>query len=613
MIVSMKKFTFLVYHKDYRKFLEEIRERGVLHVEEKGDGSGGALGEKLHIINRLNEAIKFLHRHAKAETVVKKTAGKADGLKILHDLESLRHEHEAIEQSMQSLEKDEHQLMPWGNFDWGALDRLREQEIEIHFFSCPVRKWEPEWEKKYNAFEISRRGTSLCFVTVSKKGEEVDIEADSVKLPAHSLKWIKAEKNKVEKERTKIEKEYESYAAQYLPILEEAKLKVKQEFDFENVEINSGREVEEKVVILEGFIPEAKEKEFNEYLDTQSVYYESRKAEVGDNVPILLKNNRFARLFEPIGKLYSLPNYGEIDLTPFLAPFYFLFFGFCFSDAGYGLLFLGFATYFKFKASKENKPIITLVQLLGASTILFGLLGGVFFGIELFKTNLPVYRDLYQIMESKGITVQDIMFKSSLALGLIQILFGMFLRAAKLIKRSGVKYAVSTLGWAFGIVASVINYFIAEKGIAPFNNTPYLIVATVCAVSILFYNTPGKSLLLNFGAGLWDAYNTVVGGVGDLLSYVRLFALGLASGILGLVFNDLASKIVNPEASTVGIIGMYIGMTLILVVGHAINIFMSGLGSLVHPLRLTFVEFYKNAGFEGGGLEYNPFRNRINK
>jgi V/A-type H+-transporting ATPase subunit I len=615
MIVSMKKITFLVYHKEYRRFLEEIRQRGVVHVKEMGDtdGSGGALGEKLHIINRLNEAVKFLKRHVVTDTATKKSTGKADGLKVLHDIESLRHEHEVVEQNIQLLEKDEHQLKPWGSFEWETIERLREQGMEIQFFSCPTRKWETEWEKKYNAFEISRRGTSLYFVTVLKKGEEPDIEADPVRLPAHSIKWITSDKVKVEKQKAKIEEGYDKFATQYIDILEETKLKVKQEFDFENIETNSDREVDEKVVILEGFIPEAKEKEFLEYLDGQPVYYELRKPIEGDKVPVLLKNNRFARLFEPIGKLYSLPNYGEIDLTAFLAPFYLLFFGFCFSDAGYGLLFVAVATYFKRKVSDDNKPLITLIQLLGASTILFGILGGVFFGIELFKTNLPVYRELYQIMGEKGITVQDIMFKSSLVLGLIQILFGMFLRAFKLIKQSGIKYAVSTLGWAIGIVASVVNYFIVEKGIAEFSNVPYLVIATLCGIGILFYNTPGKNLFLNFGAGLWDAYNTVVGGVGDLLSYVRLFALGLASGILGLVFNDLASKIVNPDASTVGIVVTYIGMTLILIVGHAINIFMSGLGSLVHPLRLTFVEFYKNAGFEGGGKAYNPFRNQINK
>ena len=242
----------------------------------------------------------------------------------------------------------------------------------------------------------------------------------------------------------------------------------------------------------------------------------------------------------------------------------------------------------------------------------FGLLGGTFFGIELYNTNLPVYRDLGASMKASGVTVQDIMFKASLGLGVIQILFGMFLRVAKTTKQLGFKFAVSTLGWALLIIFSGVNYFLSSKGIVEFGNIPYYVVAALCGVAIFFMNTPGKSLLLNFGAGLWDTYNTVVGGVGDLLSYVRLFALGLASAILGLVFNDLALKLVNPEA---GIIMQGVGIILMLVVmviGHGINIFMSGLGSMVHPLRLTFVEFYKNAGFEGGGKAYNPFRKQTN-
>ena len=106
-----------------------------------------------------------------------------------------------------------------------------------------------------------------------------------------------------------------------------------------------------------------------------------------------------------------------------------------------------------------------------------------------------------------------------------------------------------------------------------FMNIPYMIVGGLCLIGIFFMNTPGKSLLLNFGSGLWDTYNTVVGGVGDLLSYVRLFALGLASAILGLVFNDLALKLINPEAGIVMQIVGFVLMLVILVVGHAINIF----------------------------------------
>ena len=120
---------------------------------------------------------------------------------------------------------------------------------------------------------------------------------------------------------------------------------------------------------------------------------------------------------------------------------------------------------------------------------------------------------------------------------------------------------------------------------------------------ILFYNTPGKNIFYDFGLSLWDTYNMATGLLGDVLSYVRLFALGLSGGILASVFNDLAAGM-SPDNAVLKPI-VYV---LIFVAGHSINLFMNALGALVHPVRLTFVEFYQNSEFQGGGKKYNPFK-----
>ena len=110
-------------------------------------------------------------------------------------------------------------------------------------------------------------------------------------------------------------------------------------------------------------------------------------------------------------------------------------------------------------------------------------------------------------------------------------------------------------------------------------------------------------MFINIGLSLWDTYNMATGLLGDILSYVRLFALGLSGGILASVFNDLAIGM-SPDNVILG----PIVMILIFVVGHGINIFMNTLGAIVHPMRLTFVEFFNNAGFQGGGVAYQPFK-----
>ena len=130
------------------------------------------------------------------------------------------------------------------------------------------------------------------------------------------------------------------------------------------------------------------------------------------------------------------------------------------------------------------------------------------------------------------------------------------------------------------------------------------VILGVAAAMIFLYNSPGKNIFLNIGLGLWDSYNMATGLLGDVLSYVRLFALGLSGGILAGVFNSLAVGM-SPD----NVIAGPIVMVLIFVIGHAINIFMNVLGAMVHPMRLTFVEFFKNSGYEGGGKEYKPFKN----
>jgi V/A-type H+-transporting ATPase subunit I len=119
---------------------------------------------------------------------------------------------------------------------------------------------------------------------------------------------------------------------------------------------------------------------------------------------------------------------------------------------------------------------------------------------------------------------------------------------------------------------------------------------------VLFFSDPSVNIFMRVGKGVWDIYSTVTGIFGDLLSYIRLFALGLSSAILGFVINDIGLQILGSSK----ILGP-VFFVIFLVIGHTLNILISSLGSFVHPMRLTFVEFYKSAGFKGGGEEYKPF------
>lgn len=356
--------------------------------------------------------------------------------------------------------------------------------------------------------------------------------------------------------------------------------------------------IDDKVIALEGWVPAGIKENTADWLADKGVYYEFEEPADTDNPPILLKNNKFARLFEFIGELYSLPNYREIDLTPFFAPFFVLFFGFCLGDAGYGLLLLIGISIYKIWAKPKLKPILSLAQWLGAATVVMGIVSGTFFGIQLLEVQVPwVVKMRAMMLDSQQL------FNLALIIGVVQIIFGMFLKVANLWRRYGLPAALSTIGWIDFVLGEGDLLWALFKRIRRKN--PNVCGSRCCRIFHIFVHKPETQYFYQYWSGFMGTYNTATGLLGDTLSYIRLFALGISSAVLGLVFNDLAVNM----SGDIPVVKQLV-MLIILLFGHSVNLFMAGLGSFVHPMRLTFVEFYKNAGFEGGGKKYQPFRRR---
>jgi len=227
--------------------------------------------------------------------------------------------------------------------------------------------------------------------------------------------------------------------------------------------------------------------------------------------------------------------------------------------------------------------------------------------MNLYEMRLGFYANLDDLMKSKETSVNKLLFNLSLVLGAIQIIYGMFVKVANEIYQNGWRSALSTIGWIIIIFGFAINYGMKKYGVDPLMIS--IVFSTIMVIGFLgafVFNNPNRSIFANMAFGLWDTYNMATGLMGDLLSYIRLFALAISTGVLGYVFNSLAISMA-PDIPVV----KYIVIVLILAVGHSINILMGILGSFVHPMRLTFVEFYKNAGFSGGGRKYTPFKRRI--
>lgn len=602
MISKMKKLAFLIYHKDYDTFLEQVRNLGVVHVVTKsqGEAENQDLQATIRLSARYAAAIKLLDgMNVKAAD---KTSGNADkGEQVLDKLEALQQHDAETNHRIQAIEKEITAMEPWGDFKMESLKRLRDAGYEVGFYICSDKVYNEEWETQYHAVVINHIGSKVYFVTVTPVTETVSLDVESAKIADRSLSEIIQEKEKLDAERAETENAMKELAENSIHDLKAAQVRTSQLVDFDKVKLSADSLAGNKLMLLEGWAPAENAQQLNDFLKSSEVYYEISDPVPGDNVPIQLNNKGFFKLFEPIMKLYMLPKYNELDLTPFFAPFFMLFFGLCLGDTGYGLfILLGISGYrlIAKSISPSMKPILTLVQLLGLSTAICGLLTGTCFGFNLYDLHVPFIQKMKEVIMLDN----QQMFNLSLILGAIQIIFGMTLKAVNQAIQFGFKYAISTIGWLLVLVSTAVAF--AAPGVMAMGGTLHLAILAVGGLMVYLFNSPGKNIFLNIGLGLWDTYNMATGLLGDILSYVRLFALGLSGGILAGVFNSLAVGM-SPD----NVIAGPIVMVLIFVIGHSINIFMNVLGAMVHPMRLTFVEFFKNSGYEGGGKEYKPFKN----
>ena len=604
MIVKMSKYAFMVYHREYDAFLTTLRELGVVHVKETNSVLDNAeLQALLAERKQVSTAIRYcknLNSQTKEVTVAPaRGLTKAEGLKLVGKLEEMQEKQAQLQAAKVSLEKDIAYMDIWGEFSYANIRRLKKAGFDVTFFSCPTSKYEPKWGEEYNAFLVNNFQSVTYFVTVTKTGTPIDIDAERPKMPDRGLAKLHLAMEQLLDNIKVLNNQLKEYAAEQYNTLVELEKNIQNEFNLSNTLVQTDREAGDKLMLLEGFVPTEEAPAMEVALEKEGYYFQELDIQDGDRVPIKLKNNKFNRLYEPITKMFSLPNYTEFDPTPLFAPFFMLFFGLWFGDGGYGLLVLLACSFFKRKVNPDFKPYLTLFQYLGLAAIIVGTCTGSFFGIAL--ADVPALSKVKDYFVSS-----DNLMTFSIVIGLVQIIFGKTVAAFKMKAQKGVKYSIAPFAWVFVITALALAF-----GLPMLNlqlpetvKTVFIGIAVIGLVVAYLYNSPGKNIFLNFGTGLWNTYNMASGLLGDTLSYIRLFAIGLTGAILGGVFNQLAVDMTEG----MNIVLRAVCMLLILLVGHAINIGLCTISSLVHPLRLIFVEYYKNAEFEGGGKEYRPFK-----
>jgi V/A-type H+-transporting ATPase subunit I len=587
--------------------LDKLRELGVVHIEVR---QAGEMDENLQALLQKHTSYKNLHKEMAVSASLAESQIPVSGITVkeaIDGYEVLRDRLQAFNQQLPALEKEIAQMEVWGEFDWKVIEELKENGWFLQFFCCPEKNFDEAWVEACNATVINKKAGQAYFVTVNK--ELIKIEAEVVRLPEYKLSELEAKRSSLLADIEEAKKQLNLFSASHLSIIEDGLSQLQGEIDLLEVKLGGEKKAEGALVLLEGWAPAENDADLCAMLDASGIYYESRPAEKEDNAPIKLKNNKFSRAFEMLTKMYGMPDYGEFDPTPLLAPFYALFFGMCVGDAGYGLLLVLLGFYLKKKLSKSMAGMMNLLITLGVATTIVGAVFNTFFGATLTSFDLPAWMQSLIISGHWEGTTYDKTMVIALLVGMFHICFAMTVKAIGSTVRYGFKNSLSDWGWWLFVGGSVVVATLNYLGVIDMemSKMSFIGIGAVSAIGIYLLNNIRRNVFMNIGAGLWDTYNMATGLMGDLLSYLRLYALGLAGGMLGGVFNDLGMQLRDSMSDFLFGIPGWICFGLIFVFGHSLNIALSCLSGYVHSIRLTFVEYFKNSGYDGKGTMYKPF------
>ncbi len=590
MIEKMKKYTFVLYHLEYQEFLAKLQGLGMLHLIRSTDEKTDSLIKNQELLGEYAEALQYL---SKIEAAESKSSTNLPTKALLNQINKARDEKDNLQRNLDTLRKHIRDLRPWGHFDYQLVEKLRENGVGIDFHHCLKNHFQQDWEEDHAIRIIGERSGILYFV-VFYLSESPALEADRFSFHQHTLDELETQYEECEQRIEAIDEYLRSIKAIATTAFQAEIARITTDYDFEDATLQAVSEADDHLRIISGWIPVSKEEGLKEFVQQESLIHFVSPATVEENPPISLKNGWFARLFEPISKMYMLPKYNEFDLTPFLAPFFMLFFGFCNADIAYGIVLIVLAIILKLKAKNETmKSFMNLIILFGISSIIMGFVVGTILGYDMKE--LPV------VGEKILIENNDQIFNFALLLGVIQILFGIGIAMAKKIHQSGFMHGLSEFGTLL-FIATLSVLGAQQLGTDISAVQPYLKYPLWAGLAlILLFNQPGRNPIINILGGLWLLYNIITGFFGDILSYIRLFALGVSSAILGFVVNSIGAQL-----SGTPVIGPVI-FIIFMIFGHGLNLALGGLSGFVHPLRLTFVEFFKNAAFNGPGIEYKPF------
>ncbi|MFW5812378.1 MAG: V-type ATP synthase subunit I [Alkalispirochaetaceae bacterium] len=612
MIVAMKKISLVVLDSRRVASLERLREAGLLHVEVQPAPTDSLrkLTEEYQTLQRAIATLESYEGERREESSEAREAPSDPdvdkalelGSAVAENLERIRE----LSEQRDRLERELKRLEPWGNFNPEDIRELRERGYDVRIGALPPQDFDKLSFPHH--VEISRSKALVRFLAFAFEGEELPI-TEYVSLPeagpASIEREIAAIDESIEKAHSSIRRIIPEKA-----LLESALREIGGDLEFERV--RAGMPREEGLSWLTGFAPAESVEDFRKLAKEAGWGILIRDPEPGDDVPTKVKNPKSVQIVKPVfDMLGTVPGYGEIDISLWFLLFFTIFFAMIIGDGGYGLILLGGTAVSILSTKRKKKPLALgqlLLALLSGATIVWGAITGNWFGYAGFA-ELPILRDLIiepiaaQNPES-NYNVQWMTF----IIGTVQLGLAHTWNVIRKLKTKPRIAAFAEVGWfavVLGLYFLVLNIVLGVEGIPEF--ALYLMGGGIGAVFLFSNQEEGQNFFVGVFKALANFITVFLDGVSafsDIISYIRLYAVGLASLRIAESFNSMAAGV----GEGVGGVGGIVAAATILILGHTLNLGMAALSVVVHGVRLNMLEFSGHLGMEWTGVPYTPFQ-----
>jgi V/A-type H+-transporting ATPase subunit I len=592
MIVKMKKLTLLCTPAQQEQTLHKLRDLKVVHIEHVQAPEGTALDEARNHLLYVQRAKEVLSTHPDADPTGK------DADQLVDHVWKLIHREKELKETLQSLEHEKARITPFGDFDPREIQKLMDGGLFVKLYELPIKD-PPEAPEGVAIAEISRSKNINYVLAVSRR--DFSIPAHEARLPDRSISRIQAHIEKNTKALAETEAEFQQYAGDR-QLAEEIAENAADGVNY--LEVRQGMGTESTIVYLKGFYPVDQESEILAAAQENGWGYQLEEVTDEDNAPTLLRNPKWVSPVKAVLDLIGVvPGYKELDVSALFMIFLSIFFAFLIGDAGYGLLFIGLTLFGKFKTKGKAaaQPGLNLLLLMSGFCVVFGALTGNYFGIPIEALPAPLRGLTNDYMTGRtgdvwnsDLAANHIMF-ICFSIGTLHLTLA---HGWNLIRKINSWAALTDLGWLcctwslFSAVLNMVLYIVLPRWVAA-AQLPLLGIGIVLIITSL--------VLTKSYFGLVTLLLDVINNFVDIISYVRLYAVGAASLAIAQAFNGMAMDI--------GFSGLgSIGAAFILFAGHGLNIILGAMGVMVHGIRLNTLEFSGHAGVEWAGIHFNPFR-----